>query len=399
MRDGSAVVRMEMTAASCKYEGAAQGSKTSGKLGNFVVVDLSREEGHFKEKLGLRDTSQSVVTFQSHRYVSGSEGYPGYDSMLVVEMSSTRFVYTRGFMEEVRQYISEEPLIGSIMGMTASAVAESAKKAAGHHRRGQGLMKVKCRLVNPLVVLPADEGREEALVADLGEILLENRFEAGGPEGRAEHFAVQVKAMNLKEAGGGFLMENVDVGLDGSRRLDALDISVLQASLAVSDVKVAFSCAQVELASRIWFQIVREADPEAPRTPSTLNESSTLGGEDQEEELFLEASDVEPWLQRREWQFGVRCTALVASVRESDPGSDRSEIARVRIAGVAFDGALTAGKSEGTLTVSAADIVDSCAPNSERLLLSSAHSPESSEAGPSTSSGHLATVRCSTDFI
>ncbi|KAJ1487470.1 hypothetical protein T484DRAFT_1786606 [Baffinella frigidus] len=395
MRDGIAVVRMEMTAASCKYEGAAQGSKTSGKLGNFVVVDLSREEGHFKEKLGLRDTSQSVVTFQSHRYVSGSEGYPGYDSMLVVEMSSTRFVYTRGFMEELRQYISEEPLIGSIMGMTASAVAESAKKAAGHHRRGQGLMKVKCRLVNPLVVLPADEGREEALVADLGEILLENRFEAGS-EGRAEHFAVQVKAMNLREAGGSFLMENVDLGFHGSRRLDTIDISVLEACLAVSDVKVAFSCAQVELASRIWFQVVLDADPDAPRTPSTFNDSSTFN-EDEQEDVFLEASDVEPWLQRREWTFGITCPALVASVRESDLGSDRGEIARVRIAGVAFDGVLTAGKTEGTLTVSAADIVDSCSSNSERLLLSSApsssDSSESSEAGPAASSGHLATIR------
>ena len=107
--------------------------------------------------------------------------------------------------------------MSGIMGKTASAVAESAKKVAGHHRRGQGLMKLRCKLVNPLVLLPVDDRGSEHLVADLGEITLENRFEVEGEE-RQEHFEVAVEAMNLQEGGtDSFLMEKVDVKLVGER--------------------------------------------------------------------------------------------------------------------------------------------------------------------------------------
>ena len=51
---------------------------------------------------------------------------------------------------------SEEPLIRSIMGKTASAVAESARKAAGYHRRGKGLTRVHVKLVNPQVKTSLD---------------------------------------------------------------------------------------------------------------------------------------------------------------------------------------------------------------------------------------------------
>ena len=391
MRDGRAVVRMEMTGASCMYEGATQGSKTSGKLGNFVVVDLSGEEGQsrFREKLGLRDTSQSVVTFTSHRYAAGSEGYPGYDSMLEVEMSSTRLVYMRGFMEDLRQYMSEEPLISSIMGMTASAVAESAKKAAGHHRRGQGLMKVRCRLVNPLVVLPVDEGREEALVADLGEILLENRFEGGGDGGRSEHFAVQVKAMNLQEAGGSYLMEKVDLSLDGARMLESAGVSKLHAHLDVSDLKFGCSSHQLELVSQIWGQVVtpgRLDAGESHLSPAAIDEEGD--GDD-----FVEASEVEPWLDRREWRLGIACTSFVASLKSSGSTSQSSEIARLHITGVTFGGALMVGRTEASLTIAAAEVFDSASHNAERLLLSSATPFSSSSLESEHPTSHLATIR------
>jgi hypothetical protein len=38
------------------------------KLGNFVVEDLSRADLFFREKLGLRDKSRSVVEFEFETY-------------------------------------------------------------------------------------------------------------------------------------------------------------------------------------------------------------------------------------------------------------------------------------------------------------------------------------------
>eukprot|EP00960_Hanusia_phi_P059490 764183-Hanusia_phi.AAC.1 len=170
LRAGDTVVKMAMTAAGGEYQSGPSGSVISGKLGNFVVEDLRRGGLCFKEKLGLRDTSKSVVEFRYRTYDPAGEDHPGYDSSLEVEMSSTRLVYTRGFVEDVQAYIASEPLINSIMGKTATAVARSARRAAGHHSAGLGLMKVRCQLVNPLVILPVSEEEEQHLVADLGEI-------------------------------------------------------------------------------------------------------------------------------------------------------------------------------------------------------------------------------------
>jgi len=154
MRDGVPLTRMAMTAASCKYESECTGT-LSGKLGDFVVEDLRRADLHFPEKLGLRDKSRSVVEFEFQTFDTGGADFPGYEYFLSLEMSSTRLVYVRDFIEDLQAYIEQEPLIRSIMGKTATAVAESAKKAAGHHRRGHGLTKVSLKLVNPQVSVRA----------------------------------------------------------------------------------------------------------------------------------------------------------------------------------------------------------------------------------------------------
>ena len=153
MRDGVPLTRMAMAAARCTYESECTG-KLSGKLGDFVVEDMRRADLHFQEKLGLRDKSRSVVEFEFQTFDTGGADFPGHEYFLSLEMSSTRLVYVKDFIEDLRRYMAEEPLIRSIMGKTATAVAESAKKAAGDHRRGQGLTKVLLKLVNPQVSVP-----------------------------------------------------------------------------------------------------------------------------------------------------------------------------------------------------------------------------------------------------
>jgi len=150
MRDGVPLTRLAMTAASCQYDSYLTG-KLGGKLGDFVVEDLRRDDCHFGEKLGLRDKTRSVIEFEFQTYDTSATDFPGYEYFLWLEMSSTRLVYVKDFIEDLRIYMSEEPLMSGIMGKTASAVAESAKKAAGHHRRGRGLTKVELKLVNPQV--------------------------------------------------------------------------------------------------------------------------------------------------------------------------------------------------------------------------------------------------------
>jgi hypothetical protein len=152
MRDGVPLTRMAVTAARCTYESECTG-KLSGKLGDFVVEDMRRADLHFPEKLGLRDKSRSVMEFEFQTFDTGGADFPGHEYFLSLEMSSTRLVYVKDFIEDLRRYMAEEPLIRGIMGKTATAVAESAKKAAGHHRRGQGLTKVSLKLVNPQVIV------------------------------------------------------------------------------------------------------------------------------------------------------------------------------------------------------------------------------------------------------
>ena len=93
-----------MTAASCAYESHLTG-RLSGKLGNFAVEDMRREDLHFREKLGLRDKSRSVVEFEFQTYDTGSKDFPGYEHFLRLEMSSTRLVYMKDFVEDLRAYV------------------------------------------------------------------------------------------------------------------------------------------------------------------------------------------------------------------------------------------------------------------------------------------------------
>ena len=232
MHDGVALSRLTMTAASCTNTKG----KLSGKLGNFVVEDLRREDLHFREKLGLRDRSRSVVEFEFQTFDTGAQDFPGHEYFLLLEMSSTRLVYMKDFIEDLRVYMAQEPLLQSIMGKTASAVAESAKKAAGQHW-GKGLTKVELKLVNPLVVLPVDEAGEEHLAADLGEITLKNTFETLD-DIRAERFQVVVKAMNLQEGAGRYLVENVDLALKGQRSVQHEGVGNLMMALEVSDLNL-----------------------------------------------------------------------------------------------------------------------------------------------------------------
>jgi hypothetical protein len=191
MRDGVSLARMAMSAASCTYDSHLTG-KLSGKLGDFVVEDLRGDNLYFREKLGLRDKSRSVIEFDFQTYDTAAKDFPGYEYFLSLQMSSTRLVYVKDFIEDLRIYITEEPLMSGIMGKTANAVAESAKKAAGHHRLGKGLTKVHTKLINPLVVVPIDDCGGAYVVADLGEITLKNHFEANDGK-RLEFFQIEIE--------------------------------------------------------------------------------------------------------------------------------------------------------------------------------------------------------------
>ena len=92
-----------------------------------------------------------MVEFEFQTFDTGAGAFPGYEYYLSLEMSSTRVVYVKDFVEDLRAYLAEEPLMSGIMGKTATAVAMSAKKAAGYYRSGIGLTKVDLKLVNPQV--------------------------------------------------------------------------------------------------------------------------------------------------------------------------------------------------------------------------------------------------------
>jgi hypothetical protein len=271
MRAGLPVVRLAMTAARCKYEQGRNGSKTSGKLGDFVVEDMRRADLHFQEKLGLRDKSRSVMEFEFQTFDTMGADFPGHEYFLSLEMSSTRLVYVKDFIEDLRAYIEQEPLIRGIMGKTATAVAESAKKAAGHHI-GKGLTKVSLKLVNPLVVLPVDEAGDEHLAADLGEITLTNSFEIRDGK-REESFEIGIKAMNLQEGSGGYLMENVDIGLTGKRGIENGRFGNFVTELRVSDLNVAFSDRQCLFAERIFLAV---SAPSAPVRSASVPSAHAL---------------------------------------------------------------------------------------------------------------------------
>ena len=105
------------------------------------------------------------------------------------------------------------------------------------------------------MLLPIDDAGSGYLVADLGEITLNNRFQADQGK-RTEFVDVEIKAMNLQDSGGSHLMERVDIGLEGQRQLNSKTqadaVSRMKADIKVSELKTACSIAQWELLFLIW---------------------------------------------------------------------------------------------------------------------------------------------------
>ena len=397
MREGLPLVRLAMTAAKCKHEQGIHGCRTSGKLGNFAVEDLRRDGLHFREKLGLRDKSRSVIEFEFQTYDTSAKDFPGYEYFFSLEMSSTRLVYVKDFVEDLRMYIEDEPLIRGIMGKTASAVAESAKKAADHHL-GKGLSIIELKLTNPLLVLPVDEAGEEHLAADLGEITLKNSFETH--EGtRTERFEVCIKAMNLQEGAGRYLMENVDIALTGKRSVQKQGFGNLIMELRVSDLNVAFSDRQCLFAERIFRAVssqptssVRTVDTPAADT-ITVDEAGKVDPRIGQVESGTRHSDecVHNSSNTSGQELRFVCTfqlhgAQVRAILSGQDGEADTDVAACRVSGVQAKFSQSKYTSEMRLNVTALEVIDLSTFADQRYKFLS------SKSG-ATSSEHLVAIK------
>jgi hypothetical protein len=145
----------------------------SGTLGNLSGNDLTvSEDGLYKEIFGLMDeSSSSLVEFSFDTYDPEALGFPGYNSLLRLNFSPMRFVYTQQLWLEVIDYLFEGMLGDAVLGQ-----AEATQQLVLDHFR-MNRNKLDVTLSCPTVVLPRHTYSRERLTASAKELKVSNVFE------------------------------------------------------------------------------------------------------------------------------------------------------------------------------------------------------------------------------
>jgi vacuolar protein sorting-associated protein 13A/C len=152
--------------------------RVNARLGNLSLSDDYNGDQDTKYKQLLTIEGDNLADFQYEKYdAHDAATYPGYDSMVYLRSGSFRFTFVQGPMHRILRFLTKFGRMKAVYDATTNAAAQQATEISNQASK----MHYDILVHTPILVFPHDQNEGETLVANLGEMSVNNTFASEGP--------------------------------------------------------------------------------------------------------------------------------------------------------------------------------------------------------------------------
>ena len=176
--DGDRLATLSLSAADVTVILNGPTMRVTARLGNVGLADDVEDERtlpQFRQLLAIEGSELAEFvyeTFDEHDRAT----YPGHDTLIYLRTGSLRFTLVEQPVHRLLRFLTRFARMKAVLD---AARAAAASQAAGLQER-VSRMHYDVLIRTPIIVFPRAVDSADVIVANLGEISLSNRFDAGG---------------------------------------------------------------------------------------------------------------------------------------------------------------------------------------------------------------------------
>ena len=173
--DGTRLATLPLSAAEVSVLLAGPTMRVTVRLGNLALVNDLGPPSHkdvFRQLLSIEGDQAVDLTYETYD-VEDKQSYPGYDTLIKLRSGSFRFTMLEEPVHRLLRFLTKFARMKAVLD---AARAAAAQQAADLQQRASK-MHYDIVVRTPIIVFPRISTSKDILVANLGEIRAENRFE------------------------------------------------------------------------------------------------------------------------------------------------------------------------------------------------------------------------------
>lgn len=174
--DGTRLATLSLQAADVSVLLRGPSMRVAARLGNLSLTDDFEGSQNSLYKQLLTIEGDNLADFQYEKYDSNDGTYPGYDSLVYLRSGSFRFNFVEAPLHRILRFLTKFGRMKAVYDATTNAAAQQAAQLQGQANK----MKYDILVRTPILVFPRAIDSYDAIVANLGEMSVENTFSTEG---------------------------------------------------------------------------------------------------------------------------------------------------------------------------------------------------------------------------
>ena len=174
--DGTRLATLSLQAADVSLLLRGPSMRLAARLGNLTLVDDVESSGLPVYKQLLSIEGDNLADFQYEKFDASDSSYPGYDSLVYLRSGSFRFHFVEAPIHRIIRFLTKFARMKAVYDAATSAAAQQASEL------GQQATKMRYDILvkTPILIFPRDSGSPNTIVANLGEMSVNNKFSRDG---------------------------------------------------------------------------------------------------------------------------------------------------------------------------------------------------------------------------
>jgi len=165
--------------------------RVNGSIGNIAVQDLT-ENTLWRDI--IRIDGDRIVDFWFETINPTPDDDTG-KIIVTVQMSTVAFVYSTRFIRGAASYLNEFSQMQELVASTAKKAAEKAQSSAKSITK---VVIVDVRIANPCIIVPRGSMEKDHVIANLGDIAVNNKIEKVGASGLMDSILISITSISMR---------------------------------------------------------------------------------------------------------------------------------------------------------------------------------------------------------
>ena len=170
--DGVRLATLSLQAADVSVLLRGPSMRVAARLGNLSLKDDYQASGLLAYKQLLTIEGDNLADFQYERYDANDPTYPGYDSLIYLRSGSFRFIFNDEAVHRILRFLTKFGRMKAIYDASTNVAAQQATELQNQASK----MHYDILVRTPILVFPRGKQSTETLVANLGEMRVNNSF-------------------------------------------------------------------------------------------------------------------------------------------------------------------------------------------------------------------------------